>query len=143
MRSKEIKYFGNIGHIEIAADAEVFRPPVIATEERMNVLQSGLAGSGITKMTHVELAREGGRTRVIGRGVLLLIDGSAEDGSDSIFTGRALTEHIFMSRCLTDADAGDTRAFLAAVVLLLHQQVKLAERIIGISVLGCVILQRL
>lgn len=94
-------------------------------------------------MTHVQLAGEGYRTGVIWRWVMLLFEGSAEDGGNGIFAGGTLTEHVFMSRSLTDTYAGDACALLPAIVLFFHQQVEFVERIIGVGVLIGVILDRL
>ena len=134
-----VEYLLDIGHVEIAAQTEVLRPPVVAAEERVYVFQSAFACGGITKMTHVQFAGEGGTCAwVIGvGGGSLAVDG-AEHLGDGVLALRFFAVHVFVAGGLMDVDAGDTGPFLTPVVLLLHHQVEFAEGIMAVAVLHLV-----
>ena len=68
-------------------------------------------------------------------GVEYLGDGSRAQGP--------FAEHVFLAGIGLQLDAGQARAFLSAVVLLLHQEVKLVQAIHPGAVLLFVVLQGL
>ena len=49
---KQTEYLVHVGHVEIAAQAEVLRPPVVAPQEGVNVLYALLARSRIAQVAH-------------------------------------------------------------------------------------------
>ena len=50
---EHVEYLVHIGHIEIATQAEVLCPPVIATHEGVHILQTTLASGAVAKVAHV------------------------------------------------------------------------------------------
>ena len=101
----------------------------------MHVFQPAFARGGITKMTHVQFAGEGGTCAwVIGvGGGCLAVDG-VEHLGDGVLALRFFAVHVFVAGGLMDVDAGDAGPFLAPVVLLLHHQVEFAEGIMAVAV---------
>ena len=53
------KHLVDVCHIEVAAQAEVLCPPVVSTQERMDILQSSFVCGGIAQVSHIQLTGEG------------------------------------------------------------------------------------
>ena len=52
----------HVGHVEIGADAEVFRPPVASAHEGVDKRNAASARCGIAEMTHINLSDKGAET---------------------------------------------------------------------------------
>ena len=111
----------DVGHVEVAAQAEVLRAPVVAAQERVDVAQAALSGRRIAQVAHVQLA---------GRGSIHL----PEDLRDGIRPFGPLAEHVLRPGGRIQVDIGQAGAFLSPVVLLLHQQVQLVQAVAGRAV---------
>ena len=125
LRRQELKYLVDVGHVEIAAQTEVLRPPVVAAKVRMDIGQPALSGGGIPEVAHVEL-------RVNRRFDPL------EDLRDGIRTFRPLPEHIFRAHFRFQVHIGQPGPLLPAVVLFLHHQIEFLQPVAGCSVLPLV-----
>ena len=126
LRGQELEDLVDVGHIEIAAQAEVLRPPVVAAQVRVDIGQPALPSGGITEVAHVQL-------RVSRRFHPL------EDLRDGIRTFRPLPEHIFRAHFRFQVHIGQPGPLLPAVVLLLHHQIEFLQAIAGCPVLPLVI----
>ncbi len=141
------EHFVDVGHVEVAADAEVLGTPVVAAQEGVNVLHAALAGSAVAQVTHIQLAGEGQLVEGLGVDLLLfhhllnLAVCRAEDLSDGVGALGALAEHILVTGLGVELHRRDAGALLSAVVLLLHHQIELAERPFPRTVLLLVIAQ--
>ena len=122
LRGQELEDLVDVGHIEIAAQAKVLRPPVVSAQVRMNISQPALSGGGIAKVAHVQL-------RVSRRFHPL------EYLRDGIRTFRPLPEHIFRAHFRFQIHVGQPGPLLPAVVLLLHHQIELLQTVAGRAVL--------
>ena len=129
LRRQELEYLVDVGHVEIATQAEVLRPPVVAAKVRMDIGQPALPGGGIPEVAHVQL-------RVHRR-----FD-PFEDLRDGIRTFRPLPEHILRSHFRFQVHIGQPGPLLPAVVLLLHHQIEFLQAIAGRPVLPLVIRER-
>ena len=126
---QETEHFVDIGHVEVAAQAEVLRAPVVAAQEGMHELQSALARGRVAEVSHVEMAQEGA------------VNGLEHLG-DRVLAHRPLAEHVLLAHRRVQVDATHARAFLAAVVLLFHQQVELVQGVPFRAVFLFIIRQR-
>ena len=126
LRRQELEHLVDVGHVEIAAQAEVLRPPVVPAQVGMDIGQPALSGGGITEVAHVQL-------RVSRRFHPL------EDLRDGIRTFRPLPEHIFRAHFRFQVHIGQSGPLLPAVVLLLHHQIEFLQAIAGCPVLPLVI----
>ena len=120
----------DVGHIEVAAEAQVLGPPVVAPQEWVHVLQAAFAGGGIAQVAHQEFARHFFRhpREYLGDGILSLC---------------LLAEHILRAGFASQAHRGNAGALLTAVVLFLHHQVELVQPISPRAILLLIIAQRL
>ena len=116
LRCEEIKYFVNIGHVEVSAQTQVLCSPVISAQERVNKCQSALACGRVAQVSHVEFACH-------------LLCYSRENLCYGILAFCLLAEHIFCSWFLVHAHCGKSSTLLSAVVLFLHHQIELVETI--------------
>ena len=48
------EYLVDVRHVEVAAKTEVLCPPVVAAQERVNVLQAALACRAVAQVSHIE-----------------------------------------------------------------------------------------
>lgn len=92
-------------------------------------------------MAHIEFPDEG--RLLIGLSVFDLPVYGREDIGDGVLAEGFFAEHIFLAGLGHDLDAGDACAFLPAVVLLLHHEIELVQRIEFRTVFFLVILKRL
>ena len=113
---QEMEDLVDVRHVEITAQAEVLCPPVVASEERMHILHPAFPRGRITQVPHVQLPRKA-------------FADTLEHLRDGVFPLRTLPEHVFLTHGRFQVDTGHARAFLAAVVLLLHHQVELFQGI--------------
>ena len=116
LSSQKIKDLVDIGHVEVATQAEVLGPPIVTPQEGVNVLQSFFPRGRIAQMPHVELASKG------------LVD-TFENLRYRILTFRPFTKHIFLAHGSIQIDTCRASAFLTTVMLLLHHQIELIQRI--------------
>ena len=126
---QEAENLVDVGHVEVAAQAEVLRPPVIAAQEGMDKRQAAFAGGRIAQMAHQQLAGH-------------LLGHPGKNLRDGILALRLFAEHVFRARLPLQAHRSDAGPLLPAVVLLLHHQVELVEAILPRAVLFFVIFQR-
>ena len=139
----------HIGHVEVAAHQQVARPPVVSPQKRMHIRYPRLPGSGISEMPHEYLAEE----RRIPLGIpgahplcpsaLELREYLREYLGDGSRAERTFAKHIFVAGFGVQFHHTHSGGFLAAVVLFLHQQIQLLQRIAVRAILLFVILQRL
>ena len=115
LRRQELEHLVDVGHVEIAAQAEVLRPPVVPAQVGMDIGQPALSGGGITEVDPLEDLRDG------------------------IRTFRPLPEHIFRAHFRFQVHIGQSGPLLPAVVLLLHHQIEFLQAIAGCPVLPLVI----
>ena len=54
-----VKHLVDVRHVEIAAEAEVLRPPVVASEEGVDIFQTSFPRCGVSEMPHIHLSDEG------------------------------------------------------------------------------------
>ena len=120
----------NVGHVEVATQAKVLRPPVVAAQERMDILQAFLVGGGITQMSHEQLS-------VVG------VIHTLENLRNGILSLCPLTKHILLTHRCVKIHTSHTSTFLTTVVLFLHHQVEFVQPIFPRAVFLLVILQRL
>ena len=99
-------------------------------------------------MTHVDLADERGVCLdLLGGGIRQaeLLD-LAVDGSENLLYGvlaqRPLAEHIFVTGRAVEFHNSDSGAFLAAVMLLFHEQIKFPEAIAPCPVFPLIVFER-
>ena len=140
--------FIHVGHVKVAAKAEVLRLPVIAAQEWVHILDTTLSGGTVTQVSHVEFACE--RQFLLGKLSISKLLGSqvleigvclAEDFGHGVLALRTLTKHILMSWLSALFDTSHTSTLLSTVVLLLHHQIELVECVHPGAVLLLVILQ--
>jgi len=117
----------DVGHIEIATQTKIFRLPIVAPQEGMDVGKTAFARRGIAQMTHVKFATE--LTRVLG-----------ENLADGIFALGSLAEHILVAGLGVEFHTRDASTFLTSVVLLLHHQIEFVQAVSPRAVLLFVIL---
>ena len=135
----------DVGHVEVAAQHQVARRPVVAAQERVYIFHAALARGAVAQMAHIQLAHKrqvDGRSAVHQRVVDVVAD-AAEDLADGIAALGALAIDIFLAWSGVRVDAAHTGRLLTAVVLLLHQQVQQVQAIQIGSILVFVILQGL
>ena len=140
---EELEDLIDVGHIEVSAEAEVLGPPVVASEEGMDVGEPALSGGGVAEVTHVELSGEVGMEGLGGRGgefLLVLID-SPEYLGDGILPLGFLAEHVFLTSRGIEVDASHAGSLLPAVVLFLHEEVELVQAVAPRAVLLLVIVK--
>ena len=125
-----MEHLVNVCHVEVTTEAEVLRPPVVPSEEWMNVLQTVLARRGITQVSHVQLADE----RIIY---------ALEYFGDGILALSPFTEHIFLAGRSIQVYTSNTGSLLPTVVLLLHHQIEFVQSIVAHAVFLLVKAQRL
>ena len=128
MGGEELEDLVDVGHVEVAAEAEVLGAPVVAAQEGMHILQSALACGGIAQMSHQQFA-----------GHLLCYTG--ENLRDGVLTLGPLAEHILCARLIGQAYRRDAGALLATIVLLLHHQIELVESVCPRAVLPDVVVE--
>ncbi len=107
----------------------------------MDVLDAAAASGRIAQVAHVKFPDE--RRLLLGLGVFDLPVYGGEDVGDGVLAKGFFTEHVFLARLSHDLDAGDAGAFLPTVVLLLHHEIELVQRIEFRTVFFLVILKRL
>ena len=117
----------DVGHVEVAAQAEVLRPPVVAAQEGVHILQPALARGGVAQVAHIELG-----PGPLGRHAV-------EDSGDGVLALGLLAEHVFRADGGLHVDTGNAGTFLPAVVLLLHHEIEFAETVGGRAVFLSVI----
>ena len=131
-----VKDLINVGHVEVAAEAEVLGFPVVAAQEGMDILQAALSRCGIAQMSHIEFSRVGKlahlltliQTGVVQHRDITLVDG-VEDFGDGVGALGPLAEHILIAGFRIELHTGHARTLLAAVVLFLHHQIELVEAV--------------
>ena len=133
MCRKVMEHLVNVGHVEVAAQGEVARPPVVAAQERMHILQSALAGGGVAQVSHEQRCLLGGGA----------LSDAAEYLSDGILALGTLAEHIFLTGRSVKTYERHAGALLTAVVLFLHHKVELVKAIAASAIFLAVIFQRL
>ena len=145
-----VKNILKICHIEIAADAEVSRPPIVAPCEGMHIVEAALAGGGIAQVSEVNLAHELLVFLHIIHVEFLLRREVVEVGIDGFknlrYRARAqrpFAKHIFLARFAVEFQTADSRRLLTTVVLFLHHQIEFVEGITPSAVLLLIIFQRL
>ena len=139
-----------VREVEIAAEGQVAGAPIAAAQEGVDVSEARPAGGAVTQMAHVEFAGEGqtgrGVSRIgeaLGSDVAILAVDRLEDLRDGARPSGPLTKHILLAGRGAELDAGEPRAVLPAVVLLLHEEVELVEGIHPGAVFTMIILERL
>ena len=124
------KHFVHVREVEVAAECQVLGPPVVAAQEGMDKRKATLSGSGIPEVAHVHFtskrqmaAREGGVGQPFRTDVLETRLHGGKDFRDGSRAQRALAKQIFLAGACFHLHAGQTCAFLPAVMLLFHQQI--------------------
>ena len=137
-----------VGHVEVAAKAEVLRLPVVAAQEWVHILDATLSGGTVAQVSHVEFACERqflfGKlsiSKLLGSQVLEVGIRLAEYLRHGVLTLCTLTKHILMTRLSAQFDTSHTSTLLSTVVLFLHHQIEFVECVHPGAVLLLVILQ--
>ena len=137
-----------VGHVEVAAKAEVLRLPIVAAQEWVHILDATLSGGTVAQVSHVEFACERqflfGKlsiSKLLGSQVLEVGIRLAEYLRHGVLTLCTLTKHILMTRLSAQFDTSHTSTLLSTVVLLLHHQIEFVECVHPSTVLLLVILQ--
>ena len=142
-----LKDFVGVGHVEVAAQGQRARAPVVAAQHRVGVGQAAAAGGAVAQVSHIYLADKG-------RILLHLVDAQAldvagqvaphliEDDGYGVFAEGALAEYQLVAGRGMGFYYSKPRSLLAAVVLLLHQQVQLVEGVGVCAVFLFVVLKR-
>ena len=125
-----LEHFVNVRHVEVAAEAEVLGPPVVAAQERVYVGQPALARGGIAQVPHQQFARH------------RLAD-AREYLGDGILAFSLFAKHVLLARRCGEAHRGHSRTLLASIVLFLHHQVELVEPVGPRTVFLLIVCQRL
>ena len=127
------EYLVNVRHVEVAANTEILCPPVVAAQERMNVLQAALACRAVAQVSHIK--RSPLPTSPLGE--------AFEHFCDGIFAHCLLTKHILRANRCIHVNAGNACTLLSAVMLFLHHQIELAKAIGRCAILFFIIVLRL
>ena len=127
---QEVEHLVDVGHVKVAAKAQVLGAPVVSAKEGVNKRQPALAGSRVAQVAHQQFALHllGHATEYLGNGILAL---------------RLFAEHVLGSGLVVQVHAGYTGALLSAVVLFLHHQVQLVKTVGPGTVFLLVVIQRL
>ena len=131
-RSQVLEDFVRVGQVEVAADAEVLRLPVVPPEKRMHVRDPAPACRGIPQVAHIELSC-----------IVFVVLHLAEYLRDRTAPQCPFPEHVLFPGSGIHLYAGKAGAFLPAVVLLLHQEIELVQTVHRGTILFPVVLQRL
>ena len=143
---KEMEDLVDVGHVEVATQAEVLGSPVVAAQEGMHILQSALPCGGIAQMAHKKgctFPASAGHSRLrIGSSLLLVgLWEYSEHFRNGVLALSPFTKHIFLASRGVEVDASHSGTLLTAVVLFLHHQVELVQPIAPGSVFLLVITQ--
>ena len=122
----------DIGHVEVAAQQQCPRAPVVAPQEGVRVFQTAAAGGAVAQVAHVDLPDERHRAVDIVDIHVVYAGGHfrAHGGEDVVDGARAqgtLAVHVFVAGLRVELHHAYARGFLAAVVLLLHKQIQPVE----------------
>ena len=144
-----LKHLVDVREVEVATQTQVLGSPVVAAHEGVNEGQRALAGGRIAKVPHVDFTCKGnvllgkrGVAELLGRKVAKLGVHGRKDFANGTTAHRTLTEHVFRACLGTHFHTRQACTFLAAVVLLLHQQVELVEPIHPRTILLLIVLKR-
>ena len=141
------KDFVHIRQVEVAAERQVLGAPVVAAQEGVDIVQPALARGGIAQVAHVEFADEGregfGAAGGGFRRAGLLLVHLIENLGDGRGASGTFAKHILVAGFGTQSHAGNARALLSAVVLLLHEEIEFVEGILRGAVFLLVVVERL
>lgn len=143
--------FVYIGQVKVSREHQVPGHPIALPQERVGTGEAVLAIGSIAQMPEQQFT---GETDVVAEplaiaqqarvafcdGRKLAVD-AMKDVLNGLWLGAAIAADIFFSWCLVELNCREPSTVLAAVVLLLHQQVHLVEAVEAGSVLFSVILK--
>ena len=118
-RSKRFTNFGNIGHIEIAAQNQCLGCPVTASQMRMNVRKPAFSGGTVTKVSHIHIPHE---RSIFGTVSVYRAVYGIKNFIDGIVSGFAVPKYVFFPRHCFCINTSQPRSLLSPVVLFLHQK---------------------
>lgn len=131
-----VKDFLHIGHVEVGTDAKVLGPPVVTAQKGVDIRKTTLAGSGIPEVAHIDFACKrqmtnsiSGVAQLLLRNVFKMSMNVTEDFLNGGSPHGPLAEHVFLTGSSVQLYTCQSRAFLAAVVLLFHHQVQFVQTI--------------
>src|SRR5258707_481894 len=126
-----------IRHVKIARQREIARRPGTPPKVGMTRAHAVPPRGAVAEMPHQQFAAKIkvllyrlSELRMDNARITLIVIGSKEGFEDSVERVRfhaALAKHVRFTRRHIELYAGDTRAVLTTVVLLLHQQEKLGK----------------
>ncbi len=139
-----LEQLGGVGHVEVAGEGQVPARHVVLAEEGMAVGQLVPGVRAVAEVPHVDVAEERApalQRRVVRRclrappeRLLDILHHHVEDALERVVPDRPLAAQVRLARRHVELDRGDPGSVLAAVVLLLHQQVEAPEPPRGVLV---------
>ncbi len=144
-----VEYFVDVCQVEVTAKQQISGTPVVATQERVDIVYPGASCSAVAQVTHHDLANVG----CFGYGLLCghfrqpyfveFREYVGENILDSLCPHSPFSPHVFAAGLCVHIHDAYSGGFLSAVVLFLHHQIEFVEAIAECSVLLVVVIKRL